>query len=97
MPMWAVITNDRTKAEKAMSQIETKIDSEVVQRVNGSYRMEVRFTNGCILRWVKPTESARGLKLDRMWIDESLRTTEIIRDVFFHSMIHCNKENIHWI
>ena len=96
MSHWAVIANDRTKAEIVMSQIETEIDSEVVQRVNSPYRTEVRFTNGCILRWIKPTEAARGLKLDRMWIDESLRDTEIIRDVFLHSMIYYDKKNIHW-
>ena len=67
--LWCVVTSDRQKAEKLMKRIESDHMARVCYRINKIDDMLIQFTDGVRLKWVRPTEYARGYRIGRMWCD----------------------------
>ena len=67
--LWGIVTPDREKAKALMTQIESERNIGVWERKDGPVQMVVQFADGVRLMWVRPTESARGYRIGRLWCD----------------------------
>ena len=70
--LWTVVTRDRDKALEVISAIETNYDVPVVERKISSQYINLFFDDGVWLRWVRPTDSARGYRHGKLWCDKSI-------------------------
>ncbi len=67
--LWCVVTADRDKAAALIESIERDHQAKVCYRINGVDKVLIQFTDGVRLRWIRPTESARGYRIGKLWCD----------------------------
>lgn len=67
--LWAIVTSDREKAASLIEEIERSRRARISHRINSSNEMLIQFSDGVRLKWIRPTESARGYRIGRMWCD----------------------------
>lgn len=69
---WAVVVINNETAKSIFEDIEQTCGKIVSRRIVSKNEMVTEFTDGTILRWIRPTGLGRGIKFGKMWCDASI-------------------------
>ena len=90
-----VWTSNRVLAEDTIAKIEKTFGDGVVRRRSYS-DMLTQDDQGNMVKWVRPSENARGYKFDKVYVD-----IQVSRDILFTIILPClwrgNYEDVIWI
>lgn len=92
---WAVVGFDYDMAEALITAIECSANKDILRRIQTRHELCTEFTDGTLLKWIKPSDSARGQKIGKMWCDKNIDKNifeTVILPIYFG-----NREDILWI
>lgn len=91
-----VWTSDRALAQETITQLEKTELGEVLCRRHGGSDMMVTDRQGNSIQWIRPSENARGHKIDKAYVDIRVNT-DILFTIILPCLWHSNFEDIVWI
>ena len=92
---WAVVGFDCERALDIINNIKVECGKEVSKMKQNKNELQVDFTDGTTLRWVKASDTSRGQKFGKMWCDKTIN-----RDIFNCVICPCyygKREDIIWL
>lgn len=92
--LWSVVTPDRNKARKIISEIEHGYGVKVNYKKDNRNELSVFFEDGVWLRWVRPTDNARGCRHGKLWCDKSVSYDDI--ELHILTKYYGKREDIVW-
>lgn len=95
MACWSIVTSDKEKADRIFKNVITAHNSKVIRHVCNINRECVYFEDGNWLIKLLPSESARGYRHTKMWIDKEI-PRDVANAVFLTKFIG-DKKDIVWI
>lgn len=93
---WGVITSNKEKADAVFANIEKEYKGHIVRKVFGNGRCYTEFDDGNDLVWIKLSNSARGYRFHRMWVDKDI-DCQLLYKFLAPSFLYCKKEDVIWI
>lgn len=71
--LWSVVTSDYDKALTIMSSIANERGIPVRYRHVGRLRTDIVFEDDVWLRWIRPSDNARGYRHGKLWCDINVK------------------------
>lgn len=94
---WAVISDNAEKIEKVFSIVKDELGKEnIIYDKAQPYGRRVLFADGHTFSSIKPSPYMRGVRIERVWIDEDLKQNEDVRCIVYPSLL-CRLSDIVWI
>lgn len=91
-----VWTSVRVLAEDTIARLEQTELGEIHRRIQSASTIRVEDVDGSYIQWIRPSDNARGYKLDKAYVDIHVNT-DILFTIILPCLWHGNFEDIIWI